>query len=66
MRYTMTTMNDLRHWVDAVTANWDGRTDADVDALAREIQAMDHPQWGGDWSEFLQSLPDLTELLPTA
>jgi hypothetical protein len=64
MRYTITTKRDLRNWVDAATHDWDGRTDADVDAITDAIQAMNHPQWGADWTEFLESLPELTELLP--
>ena len=59
----MTTMNDLRNWVDSATSNWESRTDADIDAIARAIQATDHPAWGRDWSEFLESLPDLADFL---
>ena len=64
MRNTMTTKRDLRNWVDAATTNWDGRTDDDLDAITDAIQAIGHPQWGTDWSEWLAALPELTELLP--
>jgi hypothetical protein len=64
MRRTMTTNRDLRNWVDDVTSGWVERTDADVDAITDTIQAMDHPRWGADWSEWLDGLPELTELLP--
>lgn len=64
MRNTMTTKRDLRNWVDGATANWDVRTDADLDAITDAIQGLDHPQWGTDWTEFLATLPELTELLP--
>lgn len=64
MQNTMTTRNDLRNWVDSVTTNWDGRTDADVDAITDTIQADNHPAWGTDWSEFLATLPEnLVELI---
>ncbi len=60
----MTTRRDLRNWVDSATSNWDSRTDADIEAVTNAIQAMNHPQWGTDWSEFLDSLPDLVALAP--
>lgn len=61
---TITTRNDLRNWVDQATANWDCRTGDDVDAITNAIQGSDHPRWGSDWREFLDSLPDdLSELL---
>ena len=64
MRHTMTTKRDLRNWVDTATSGWDVREDGDVDAITDAIQAMDHPAWGTDWTEFLEALPNLTELLP--
>jgi hypothetical protein len=64
MRHTMTTKRDLRNWVDTATSGWPERADTDVDAITDAIQAMNHPQWGTDWTEFLESLPELTELLP--
>lgn len=64
MLHTITTRNDLRAWVDDMTTGWWDRDAEAVDAITSRIQAMDHPQWGTDWSEFLFALPDLTELLP--
>lgn len=62
---TMTTVNDLRNWVDSVTTNWDNRTDEDVGHIVDEIRNMDgRPAWGADWIGFLDRLPELTELLP--
>ena len=55
----MTTRNDLRNWVDDHTTGWLERDDADVERITDAIQAMDHPRWGTDWSEFLDALPEL-------
>jgi hypothetical protein len=59
----ITTRDDLANWIDGMTDGWDRRTDADVEAMAETVRAMDHPRWGGDWSEFLEGL-DLLALLP--
>lgn len=66
MRYqSMTTVADLRNWVDSVTSNWWERTDAQVAELVQVIRSLpDCPNWGADWSEFLDALPELSELLP--
>lgn len=55
----ISSLNDLRNWVDNRTA------DDEVDAIADAIRdTCDCPAWGDDWSEFLESLPDdLGELL---
>lgn len=63
MTQRMTTKRDLRNWVDDVTSGWGERTDADVDAITDAIQADDHPAWGVDWSDYLDSLPELTTFL---
>lgn len=67
-RQVITTVNDLRNWVDSVTSNWDVRTDADVDAIADAIRNMDDaPRYGTDWREFLtrvcDAYPCLAELI---
>lgn len=64
IRRTMTTVRDLRNWVDSVTCSWDDRTDADVETIVDVIRSMDRPAWGTDWREFLDSLPEnLADLL---
>lgn len=63
MRNTITTVRDLRNWVDAATNGWHERGDNDVDTITEAIRSGDHPAWGDDWSEFFESLPDLTEYL---
>jgi len=59
----MTTVNDLRNWVD--TATWEGRTEADLDTLVDAIRTKEGcPAWGEDFREFLDRLPEnLVELL---
>jgi hypothetical protein len=59
----ITTKTELRNWVDSATTNWDGRSDEMLSDLVDALQASDHPAWGTDWSEWLDALPDLTELL---
>jgi hypothetical protein len=59
----ITTRDDLANWIDGMTDGWDGRTDADVEAMTEAVRAMDHPRWGGDWLEFLEGL-DMLALLP--
>lgn len=55
MTQTMTTVKDLRTWVDAhVTAETDA-TDRAVIVLALRRRG---PAWGTDWSEFLTALPE--------
>lgn len=62
MATRLTTLNDLRTWVDNATSGWTDRRDDDVDAIAEALQAMDHPAWGTDWSTWLGGLPDLSTL----
>jgi hypothetical protein len=63
----ITTKRDLRNYLDDATTNYMGRTDADLDAMTDAVQAMGHPAWGTDWTEFFSRLPaDLTELLDDA
>jgi hypothetical protein len=59
----ISTRDDLRNWIDSRTDGWDVRSDADVEAMTEAVRAMDHPRWGGDWSDFLEDL-DLLALLP--
>jgi hypothetical protein len=54
----ISSMDDLRNYVDAATTDWLGRTDQDVEAIVDAIQASDHPPWGTDWSEFLTELQE--------
>lgn len=63
MRCVMTTVRDLRNWLDTATTNWDGRDDAMLDALTETIRERDHPPWGTDWADFLAALPELTEFV---
>lgn len=57
-----TTITDIRKWVDSATANWDDRTDEQVDTLVGIIR--DNITYGRDASEYLESLPDnLADLL---
>ena len=63
-RNIMTTVRDLRNWVDAATTNWDGRTDADIEKIVDHIRSQDHcPAWGRDWTEYLASFDDLQVIL---
>lgn len=59
---TMTTARDLRNWVDSATSGWPDRGEEDVDAITEAIRADEHPAWGTDWSEYLESL-DLMDML---
>jgi hypothetical protein len=59
----ISTRDDLRNWIASRTDGWDVRSDADVEAMTEAVRAMDHPRWGGDWSDFLEDL-DLLALLP--
>ena len=64
--YRFSTVRDLRNWVDGVTVNWPDRTDEVLNELTEAIRAMDHPAWGDDWTDFLDSLPEnLFELVET-
>jgi hypothetical protein len=64
MTTTITTRRDLRNWVDSATTNWEDRADADVDALVVAILGReDCPRYGQSWTDFLESLPDLADLL---
>jgi hypothetical protein len=54
------TKTDLRNWVDSATANWHERTDEDVDTITDALQSLDHPRWGSDWSDFLESCDELS------
>lgn len=63
MKYIFGTVRDLRQWVEQVTAGWVERAESDVDTITQAIHAGDHPAWGTDWTDFLNSLPDLGELL---
>lgn len=63
---TITTVRDLRNWVHAATCNWHNR---DEDMFNRLVDAIaaDSPDWGDDWSEYLDSLPDnLADMLVNA
>lgn len=63
MRYTITTVRDLRNWVDSATDGWWERTDEMVDELTESICSMNHPAYGTDWSAWLADLPELTEFI---
>lgn len=63
MRQTINSRRDLRNWVDSHTSNWADRTAEDVEQLTDTLRQMNHPEWGADWSEWLENLPELTELL---
>ena len=64
MRHSFTTVNDLRNWADAATTNWGGRTQADLDAIVEYVRTQDHcPAWGQDWTEYLESLPELESMI---
>lgn len=54
--------NALRSWVrDHIDPELD---EGHVDAITDAIRDLDHPRYGGDWTEFLAGLPDpLLELL---
>lgn len=55
-------ISDIRNWVDMATANWDDRTDEQVDELVAII--CGNIDYGRDASEYLDSLPDnLADLL---
>ena len=52
---TLTTRSDLRNWI------WErisDATEADIESITNAIQADDHPRWGNDWTEYLESLPE--------
>jgi hypothetical protein len=55
MYHTMTTIDDLRNWVDGATSDWMNREDDDVDRITAVIRDSDCPRWGADWSDYLQS-----------
>lgn len=61
----MTTAADLRNWIDGATSDWLARNAGEIDTITTVIQAMDHPRWGADWTEFLATLPDLVDLVVT-
>ena len=63
MQNRMTSKTDLRNWVDTATSDWMERTEKDVADITGAIQGMDHPRWGSDWTEFLDSLPELGMLV---
>lgn len=63
MAKIMTTNRDLRNWVDDMTNNYLQRTDGDVDTITNGIQDDDHPAWGTDWSDYLETL-ELDSFLP--
>lgn len=63
MYYVFATVSGLKIWVEEATTNWDHRAYEDINTITSNILKMDHPAWGTDWSEFLATLPDLTELL---
>lgn len=55
----ITTLADLRNWVDEHTSDWHDRQDAEVDAITEAISRRpDCPAWGEDWTEFFATLPD--------
>ena len=56
MRYQITTRDDLRNYLDSATSGWYERTDAELEELTDAVQSNEHPQWGSDWTEFLESL----------
>lgn len=62
-RYVISTVRDLRNWVDGVTSGWGERADTDVGTITEALRAGEHPAWGTDWADFLGALPDLTELV---
>ena len=64
----MTTMDNLRNWVDNATCGWMERTDTDVETIAKAIQLNGaRPAWGRDWSDYLEAvdLVSLADSLPT-
>ena len=50
----ITTVNDLRNWVDSALGC--DATPADIDGVTETIQDGDHPAWGTDWDAFLDRL----------
>ena len=61
----MTTVNDLRTWVDERTSDCEGLTGEAMDCIVDTIRVMPGcPAWGEDFSEFLDRLPeDLIDLI---
>jgi hypothetical protein len=62
-RTRITTVNDLYNWVDDMTSGWLERTYCDVERISETLRGMPHPPYGTDWAHWLETLPDLTELL---
>ena len=61
---SFTTVRDLRNWVDDATTGWMERTNSDIEKLVECIRRdADFPGWGADCTAYLESLPDLCELL---
>lgn len=59
------TLADLREWV------WDhvgsDVSDGDVEGILQVILDDEHPEWGHDWTAYLDALPEyLVDLLPPA
>ena len=51
----ITTKKDLRNYVDSHTDSWDKRSDDELNDMVDMILEFDHPPYGQDWKEFLDS-----------
>lgn len=53
---TITTATDIRNWLDS--SRYDVRSECGADAVVRAVEAIradDHPAWGADWTDYLES-----------
>ena len=52
----ITTKKDLRNYVDYQTGSWVLRQEDQIDNMTNSILSLDHPPYGTDWTEFLDSV----------
>ncbi len=56
MQAKITSVQDIRNWVDNATSDWLDRDDTEIEMIVAYLRSQDDcPAWGTDWSSYLES-----------